>query len=247
MILNVEKNSKNGFVSVISVNDQETLVKRSSGLLEKLANILRSLEKDKIRAVILNLTGRQKYLPNKSVWEFSKCEEDILYSIANSDFPIIASLKGIAVGLVFRLVMSSHICIAANSAILFSPRIFHAHYYSKNKEEPNITSANRDKSEKAIVDREISSEKAIKLGIVNKVVSEEELEETSFELAERISNLAPLAIRACLEATNRGLKLPLIKGLELENQLFVSLFDTEDMKEGVAAFLEKREPKFEGK
>lgn len=245
MIVNVEKNSKkNSFVSVIFVNDQETFGKRSSELLEKLVNILRALEKDKIRVVILNLTGRQKYLPNKSVWEFSKCEEDVLYSIANSNLPIIASLKGVAVGLVFRLVMSSHICIAANSAILFSPRISHAHYYSKHKEETNSTPA---KSEKAVVDKEISSEKAVKLGIINKIVLEEELEEASFELAERISNLAPLAIRACLEATNRGLKLPLIKGLEIENQLFVSLFNTEDMREGVAAFLGKRKPKFEGK
>ena len=65
-------------------------------------------------------------------------------------------------------------------------------------------------------------------------------------LAREISNLAPLAIRACLEAVTRGIELPLAEGLALEAQLFSSLFATNDAREGTRAFLEKRPPVFKG-
>jgi hypothetical protein len=65
-------------------------------------------------------------------------------------------------------------------------------------------------------------------------------------LAAEIAQLAPLAIRACLRAVNEGLKLPLSDGLALETELFASLFETNDMREGTAAFLEKRKPRFSG-
>jgi enoyl-CoA hydratase len=66
-------------------------------------------------------------------------------------------------------------------------------------------------------------------------------------LAQEIMQLAPLAIRACLEAVTRGLQLPLEEGLKLEAELFSSLFSTADMREGTRAFLEKRAPEFKGR
>ncbi len=65
-------------------------------------------------------------------------------------------------------------------------------------------------------------------------------------LANKIANLAPPAIRACLEAVIKGADLPLEEGLALETQLFASLFATEDVREGTRAFLEKRKPMFKG-
>ena len=65
-------------------------------------------------------------------------------------------------------------------------------------------------------------------------------------LANEIAKLAPLAIRACLEAVIKGADLPLDEGLALETQLFASLFATEDVREGTRAFLEKRKPVFKG-
>ena len=65
-------------------------------------------------------------------------------------------------------------------------------------------------------------------------------------LAQEISRLAPLAIRACLEAVIRGNELPLEEGLALETKLFASLFASDDVREGTRAFLEKRPPVFKG-
>jgi enoyl-CoA hydratase len=65
-------------------------------------------------------------------------------------------------------------------------------------------------------------------------------------LATEIAKFAPLAIRACLQAVTRGLKLPLAEGLALEAELFARLFSSDDMREGTRAFLEKRTPLFKG-
>jgi enoyl-CoA hydratase len=88
---------------------------------------------------------------------------------------------------------------------------------------------------------------ALRLGLVNRVVEPSELLHEAEALARTISELAPLAIRACLRAVTRGIDLPLAEGLALEAELFSSLFDTEDMREGTGAFLEKRRPVFKGR
>ena len=92
-----------------------------------------------------------------------------------------------------------------------------------------------------------SAEKALKLGLINKMVSLSEVETESFLIAEKISCLAPLAIRACLKAVNNGFEMSLEDGLRLETELFAQIFSTEDMREGTRAFLEKRKPVFRGK
>jgi hypothetical protein len=92
-----------------------------------------------------------------------------------------------------------------------------------------------------------TAEDFLQRGLINKIVLAEDVENTALGLAEKISSLAPLAIRACLKAVNRGLKLPLEDGLKIETELFTQIFSTADMREGTRAFLEKRKPVFKGK
>jgi len=72
------------------------------------------------------------------------------------------------------------------------------------------------------------------------------LSETT-SLVNEIAQLSPLSIRGCLKAVARGLDLPLEEGLKLETEIFASLFETEDVREGTRAFLEKRSPVFKGR
>ncbi len=93
----------------------------------------------------------------------------------------------------------------------------------------------------------LSAGDALRLGLVNRVVEPQALMTEAEALARRIAELAPLAIQACLEAVTRGLNLPLEEGLRLEAELFSRLFETDDVREGTRAFLEKRPPVFKGK
>ncbi|HLM01168.1 MAG TPA: enoyl-CoA hydratase-related protein [Pyrinomonadaceae bacterium] len=94
---------------------------------------------------------------------------------------------------------------------------------------------------------ELSAAEALKSGLINKITSSDRVEPEAFALAEKISRLAPPAIRACLKAVREGSKLPLEEGLQIESELFAQIFSTADMREGTRAFLEKRKPVFSGK
>ena len=94
--------------------------------------------------------------------------------------------------------------------------------------------------------RTVRGDEALRIGLTNRVAAAGDLLSEAESLAKDISNLAPLAIRACIEAVTRGIELPLAEGLALEAQLFSGLFATNDTREGTRAFLEKRPPVFKG-
>ena len=94
--------------------------------------------------------------------------------------------------------------------------------------------------------RTVHSEEALKIGLINRIAPADGLLPEAMRLAHDIASLAPLAIRACLQAVTKGTELPLHEGLALEAHLFASLFATQDTREGTRAFLEKRAPIFKG-
>jgi enoyl-CoA hydratase len=83
--------------------------------------------------------------------------------------------------------------------------------------------------------------------LVNRIVEPSAVLEESLAFAAEVAELAPLAIRACLQAVTRGIEMSVEDGLELEARLFSELFATEDVREGTRAFLEKRKPVFRGR
>ena len=95
--------------------------------------------------------------------------------------------------------------------------------------------------------KRIDAKEAYRVGLVNKVVSLSELMPTARQLAQDICRSAPLAVRAIKQAALSGLEMPLREGLLLESMFLERLEKTEDIKEGVTAFLQKREPKWQCK
>lgn len=93
----------------------------------------------------------------------------------------------------------------------------------------------------------ISAQKALLIGLVQNVVPSDQLMDTAFVVAKRISNKGPLAVQAAKMASSRGLQETLEKGLDIENEAFAEICETLDKTEGVTAFLEKRKPQFKGK
>jgi enoyl-CoA hydratase len=93
----------------------------------------------------------------------------------------------------------------------------------------------------------IDAEEAYRLGLVNKVVPAEKLNETLNELLTQIKSKSPLILKLAKQAVNKAFEADLTSGLDYESELFVYCFTTEDQKEGVKAFLEKRRPEFKGR
>ncbi|MCO6509503.1 MAG: hypothetical protein J5I65_01815 [Aridibacter famidurans] len=101
----------------------------------------------------------------------------------------------------------------------------------------------------AVIDsseRILSASEAAKKGLINLAAPFEEARRAAMETAATIASLAPLAVKAAKQSVREGSRLELRSGLELENRLFSTLFGSEDMREGTAAFLEKRTPVFRG-
>jgi len=93
----------------------------------------------------------------------------------------------------------------------------------------------------------VDADRAYNIGLVNRVVPREELMETAKKLALKIASKAPLAVQCAKEAVNRSMEVGIYEGLAHESYLHAYTCATEDKKEGVAAFLEKRKPTFTGK
>lgn len=186
---------------------------------------------DKLRVFILSFSDETGF--ETSVDSHKK----LLKTLDNFPLPIILIIKNQAANTLFEIVLASHICIASGSAKFAIPnkKLLKKHIGSKNFGKLNSVSD------------QIDAETALELGIINKVFEKEMLEKEAFDLAEKISKLAPLVIKSFIKAVTEGLEMSLEDGLELETKLFSQIFASEDMREGTSAFLEKRKPKFNGK
>jgi enoyl-CoA hydratase len=95
--------------------------------------------------------------------------------------------------------------------------------------------------------KRISAAEALRLGLVNQVVSPETLLPTADRVAREIANKSPVAVRMTLDAVNRGLETSTEEGLQIEGRNYSRLYATEDLREGCAAYFEKRPPRFQGR
>ncbi len=198
-----------------------------TGFMESLNHVAKLKD---LRVVILSFAGEQ------SIDDESKFDSEVIDEIDNFAVPIIYLADNIISGFSFDVLVASHLCIAAESAIF--------ELSNKRKLESEVGSKNIEKLSK--VDDRIDAKTAIGIGLINRVVKSEKLVSEAFRVAEQIVKLAPISIRSGLKAVSLGIKMPLEDGLKLESRLFSEIFSTDDMREGTRAFLEKRKPIFKG-
>jgi enoyl-CoA hydratase/carnithine racemase len=162
--------------------------------------------------------------------------------------PVIAAVNGLAFGGGCELVEASHIALAADSA-------------SFSKAEINIgiiptfggtQRLPRNVGRKAAVEliltgRSFDATEAARLGLVNRVVEDSVLLAEALTLAEELATKPPLAVAAALAAIHRGMDAAIDDGLAIEEAAFARIVPTQDAEEGIAAFVEKRAPRFLGK
>jgi enoyl-CoA hydratase/carnithine racemase len=168
--------------------------------------------------------------------------------IENSSKPIIAAINGHCLGAGIELAMACHMRIANNRAMFGQPEISLGIIPGFGGTQRLSRLVGKSKALELILtgDR-ITGAEAASIGLVNRAVPGTEVMKTAMGLAKKISSFGKLAIAATLEAVNEGLTVGMKESLEIEADKFSSLVETEDMREGLTAFLEKRQPKFQDK
>ncbi|RME76925.1 MAG: hypothetical protein D6785_13205 [Planctomycetota bacterium] len=162
--------------------------------------------------------------------------------------PIIAAINGAALGGGLELALSCDIRIASENAILGLPEVKWGIMPGAGGTQrlPRLIPLAKA-MEMVFTGKTITAKEALELGLVNEVVPLSKLMETTLEMAKKICENGPLAVRAAKEAMIRGLDLNLEEALRLEQFLAEPIRQSEDAKEGIQAFKEKRKPNFKGR
>jgi 3-hydroxypropionyl-coenzyme A dehydratase len=212
---------------------------------------------DQIRVIIITGLGKAfcagadisqfKTLNGLTAWEFAKKGRELMDYIENLPKPTIAMINGYALGGGLELAMACDIRIAAEEAQVGLPEITLGIYPGFGGTQRLIRLIGKGKAmEMMMTGDRIPAREAERLGLVNKVVPLTELEKETRSFAIKLAEKPPVALKLVKLLVNQGLDIPILAGLNMESLGWGVVFSTEDAKEGVNAFFEKRKPNFKG-
>ena len=212
-----------------------------------------------VKAVILTGAGEKAFVAGADIRELAEMTpvtgkeiaqkgQRVFRAIERFPKPVIAAVNGFALGGGCELALACHIRIASDRAQLGLPEVTLGIIPGYGGTQRMARLLGKGKALELILtgDR-IGAEEALRIGLVNKVVPADQLMTAAEEMARTIAKRGPLAVRAAIEAVMSGSDMPFEEGQLLEATLFGLLASTEDMKEGMGAFIEKRAANFSGK
>ena len=162
--------------------------------------------------------------------------------------PVIAAVNGFALGGGCELAMTCDIIIAGESAKFGQPEVKIGIIPGGGGTQRLPRTVGKYKAMRYVLTGDLfGAQEAFDMGLVSEVVPDAEVEKRAVAMAAQIAELAPLAVQQAKEAVLRGMDASLETGLTLETRTLQMLFASKDQKEGMAAFIEKRKPKFEGR
>jgi len=246
-----------GKVGLVKLNRPEAYNALNLQVLSELMESLKELDnRDDIGAIVI--TGDEKSFAAGA--DISAMADATAEEIKKSSFiptfslireikkPIIAAVSGYGVGGGLELAMSCDMIIASKKSKFGQPEINLGIIPGAGGTQRLTRAVGKVVAMEMILNnRTLKTEEALSLGLINAVYPVEEFLEKSMSLAQDIAARAPLAIQAAKRAINQSYELNLTKGLDEERDLFFDLFSTQDQKEGMKAFLEKRKPSWKGK
>ena len=252
----VEKSDK---ICKISFNRPKALNALNTEVLEELDKLVDEIEKDDETFVVV-FTGEGKAfvagadigeMKDKNLIEgkkFAQLGHKVFRKIELLEKPVIAAVNGYALGGGCELAMSCDIRIAGEKAKFGQPEVglgITPGFGGTQRLSRLVGSA---KAKELIFTADtISAQEAEKIGLVNKVVSQEELINETMNMANKITSKGQVAVRFSKNAINRGIETDIDTALDIEINLFGMCFATEDQKEGMKAFTEKRKAEFKNK
>ena len=180
--------------------------------------------------------------------EFSEIGHNMLFKIEKSRLPFIAAINGYALGGGCETLMACDICIATKSAKFGQPEINLGIHpgFGGTQRLPRLVGRMKAK-ELLLTGKNIDAEEAKRIGLINDVVEDYQLMEITYKIAGNISNKSPIQTQFIKSLVNKGMNIDINTACALEISHFSASFSTDDQKEGMSAFLEKKKPIFKGK
>jgi enoyl-CoA hydratase/carnithine racemase len=245
-------------VAVVTLNRPEKLNALSREVLGDLLEVLEAVSRDpEVRAVVIAGAGRG-FCAGADVSEFTKDLREVgeFIDLGRRVFelletmgkPVVAAVHGFALGGGFELALSCDLIVAAEGTQLGSPEINLGIVPGWGATQKLLATVGPYKTRELVLlgDR-ITAEEALRLGIVNRVVPVDRVLDEAVAVARRLAEKSPVALAAAKGIINRSLRTLTSAGLEIERSTFMEVASTEDAREGVRAFLEKRKPQWRGR
>lgn len=246
-------------VAVLTINRPDKLNALSSKVHADGVAALEELKTDdSVRVLIITGVGEKSFIAGADISEFAEqtpvsqrnlfFEKTLFNSLDTFPKPVIAMINGFCLGGGNELALACDIRIASENARFAQPEINLGIMCGGGGTQRLTRLIGEGRAMEMILTGDmIDAQTALKFGLVNHVYPLAELEEKTFELANKIAEKAPIALQLSKEAVKFASRSNLDEGLRREVDLFALCFSTEDKTEGVSAFLEKRKPDFKGK
>jgi len=246
-------------IFTITINRPDKLNALNGQVLQELSNAIDNIyNNDDIKSAIITGAGTKSFVAGADISEFmdlnkkdgqaiAKKGQDIFFKIEQSPKPIIACVNGFALGGGCELAMSCHFRIASENARFGQPEVNLGLLPGYGGTQRLTQLIGKGRALELLMSATlIDATTALKYGLVNYTVPQEELLTKAVSILNIINSKAPLAVAGCITAANAVFDKD-NDGYAVERQVFADCFGTEDMKEGVLAFLEKRVASFTGK
>ncbi|HEY8846190.1 MAG TPA: enoyl-CoA hydratase-related protein [Candidatus Limnocylindrales bacterium] len=245
-------------VALVTLDRPDVLNALSLDMLDELAAILDRLDADPAcRAIVLTGSGTRAFAAGADIRELAR--QTTVSLLAENRFavwdrigavrtPVIAAVRGFALGGGCELAMSCDIIVAAEDATFGQPEINLGVMPGAGGTQRLTRAIGKARAMDLILTgRTIGAVEAERIGLVSRVVAPDRTLDEAIELAKRIAAQAPVAVLAAKEAIKQADELPLSAGLQHERRAFFLLFASDDQGEGMAAFVEKRPPQWKGR
>lgn len=243
-------------IGFLTINRPAALNALNSQTLSEIHKAIEEISNDdEVLAVIITGAGDKAFVAGADISEmkdmsvvegrkFGILGNKVFRAIETLEKPVIAAVNGFALGGGCELSMACDIRIASTKAKFGQPEVGLGITpgFGGTQRLPRLVGMGMAK-ELIYSSRIVGAEEAYRIGLVNKVVEPEALMGEVTKLAEEILGNAPIAVKLCKQAINRGMQIDIDTAISLEAELFGECFSTEDQKEGMSAFVEKRKEK----
>jgi enoyl-CoA hydratase len=250
-----------GPVGIVTLNRPAVLNALNGKLLAELSLALLELDRHAdVRAIVLTGAGEKAFAAGADIGELNSLRsaiagseqarmgQSITRQMERMRKPVVVAINGFALGGGCEIAMGGDIRIASENAKFGQPEVNLGLIPGYGGSQRMTRLVGRGMSMYLCLTGElIDAKEALRIGLVQKVVPLAELMTEAKRIAQLIATKAPLAIAACKRAINNGAHLSMDDALEIEALEFGALVDTEDIKEGTGAFLEKRKPEWKGR